>query len=158
MFRRKIINYSNEGWINFLIFFCVAQKFLGMASFPAWRHHCSIFTCGWNENFLAETASPSHMGRARIQLWNSLSKIFLIISRQVILSACLRMFMETNDFCIWNSFLRVHANQTIEQVTDILLPYRHNLRAYVQLQHIFKVLQHGLKTPRWFILRTLGNS
>lgn len=109
-------------------------------------------------NSLAATASHSHMGGARIQLWSSPSKVFFIINRKVILFACLRMFMETCDFYLQNSFLRVHANQTIEQVTDILLPYRHNLQSYIQLQQIFKVLQHSWKTPRWFILRRVGSS
>lgn len=65
-------------------------------------------------NSLAATASHSHMGGARIQLWSSPSEVFFIINRKVILSACLRMFMETCDFYLQNSFLRVHANQTIE--------------------------------------------
>lgn len=56
----------------------------------------------------------SQMGGATTQPRSSLSKVFFIINRKVILSACLRMFMETYDFDIWNSFLRMHANQTTE--------------------------------------------
>lgn len=131
------------GRVFIFIFTVWHRNFWEKASFQTWRHHCSISTYGWNENSLSVTASHSHMGGARAQLWRSLSKVFFITSRKVTLSACPKMFMETCDFHIWGSFLRVHANQTVEQVTAILLPYRPSLSSEIQWQHISKVLQHS---------------
>lgn len=157
MFRRKIRNSSNGG-ISIFIFTVLHRDF--------WeRHH---FKRG------GITALFSHMVGMRIPLqclppvhtWEEPEHSYGVVCQRFFSLLTEKLYCLPAWKCLWKlvistsgiHFWECYANQTVEQVTDLLLHYGPNLRPEIQLQQIFKVLQYSWEIPKCFILTSAGSS